>query len=488
MGEMGEFARLDATGQAELVRDGQVSATELVESAIRRVEALNPELNCVITDMAEKALAAASGQLPGGPFRGVPMLLKDLACHSAGDPFHEGMAFLKRLQWTEAEDQFLARKFREAGFVFVGKTNTPELGILPTTEPAAYGPTHNPWDLTRSPGGSSGGSAAAVAAGLVPVAHANDGGGSIRIPASHCGLVGLKPSRGRVSIGPDFGDVMSGLVSEHVVSRTVRDSAAVLDAVCGAMPGDPYVAPARERPYAQEVGADPGRLRVGLMTTPPGGQITSHPDCVAAAQAAASKLEALGHHVERAYPKALDDAELIATFLVRWTAGIAWNLKYWEGKTGQTIQAQDVEPSTWALAEVGRSHGAAEYLRAVEYHQRVARSVAEWWQEGFDLLLTPTTAEPATPLGAFDAPPEDPVAPIMRAVPLAVFTSAFNSTGQPAISLPLHWSAEGLPVGSQLVADYGREDQLIRVAAQLEAADSWTERWPALADAPLQVG
>jgi amidase len=485
---MSDFARLDATAQAELVRAGQVSAAELVESAVRRIEALNPELRAVITDLSEKAIAAANGPLPEGPFRGVPLLLKDLACHSAGDPFHEGMAFLKRLEWTESEDQYLAGKFRQAGFVFVGKTNTPELGILPTTEPAAYGPSHNPWDPSRSPGGSSGGSAAAVAAGLVPVAHANDGGGSIRIPASHCGLVGLKPSRGRVSLGPDFGDVISGLAIEHVVSRSVRDSAAVLDAVCGAMPGDPYVAPARQRPYVEELQVDPGRLRVGLMTTPPGGQITAHPDCVAAAQAAASKLEQLGHHVELAYPKAIDDSEYIATFLVRWTAGVAWNLKYWEGRTGKTIQAQDVEPSTWALAELGRSHGAPDYLRAVEYHQRVSRGLAEWWQEGFDLLLTPTTGEPATALGTFDAPSDDPVAPIMRSVPLAVFTAVFNATGQPAISLPLHWTADGLPVGAQLVAAYGREDQLIRVAAQLEAADSWAERWPALADAALEVG
>jgi len=485
---MSEFARLDATGQAELVRDGQVSATELVEGAVQRMEALNPQLNAVITDLSDKALAAAGGELPAGPFRGVPMLLKDLACHSAGDPFHEGMAFLKRLAWSEAEDTHLARKFREAGFVFVGKSNTPELGILPTTEPAAYGPTHNPWDLARSPGGSSGGSAAAVAAGIVPVAHANDGGGSIRVPASHCGLVGLKPSRGRVSQGPDFGDIISGLVAEHVVCRSVRDSAAVLDAVCGAMPGDPYVAPARQRPYIEEVGADPGRLRVGLTTTPPGGQINAHPDCVAAAHAAAAKLEQLGHHVEHAYPKAIDDSEYIATFLVRWTAGVAWNLKYWEGKTGKAIQAEDVEPSTWALAELGRSHAAADYLRAVEYHQRVARELAGWWEHDFDLLLTPTTGEPATPLGTFDAPPDDPVAPIMRAVPLAVFTAVFNATGQPAISLPLHWTADDLPVGAQLVAAYGREDQLLRVAAQLEAADSWAERWPALAGDPLGVG
>jgi amidase len=459
-----------------------------VEGAVRRIEALNPELNAVITDLSEKAIAAASAQLPQGPFCGVPMLLKDLMCHSAGDPFHEGMAFLKRLAWTESDDQHLARKFRDAGFVFVGKTNTPELGILPTTEPAAYGPTRNPWDTGRSPGGSSGGSAAAVAAGMVAVAHANDGGGSIRVPASSCGLVGLKPSRGRVSQGPDFGDVMSGLVCEHVVCRSVRDSAGLLDAISGEMPGDPHAAPAPARPYVQELGADPGRLRVGLMTTPPGGQIATHPDCVAAALAAAARLEQLGHAVEPAYPEALDDPDYVATFLVRWTAGVAWNIKYWEGKTGETIQAGDVEPSTWALAELGRTHGAADYLRAVEYHQRVTRAVAEWWQGGFDLLLTPTTAEPATRLGEFDPQPEDPVAPIMRAVPLAVFTAMFNATGQPAISLPLHWTADGLPVGAQLVAPYGREDVLIRVAAQLEEAEPWAGRWPALAEAPLGIG
>ncbi len=477
---MSELARLDATGQAQLVRDGEVSAAELVESAIGRVQAVNPELNAVITELFEKASATASGPLPDGPFKGVPMMLKDLACHSAGDPFHEGMAFLRRLRWTESEDQYLAGRFRDAGFVFLGKTNTPELGILPTTEPEAYGPTRNPWDLERSPGGSSGGSAAAVAAGLVPVAHANDGGGSIRIPASHCGLVGLKPSRGRVSLGPDFGDVISGLVAEHVVCRSVRDSAGVLDAICGTMPGDPYAAPDRRRPYSEELGTDPGRLRIGIMTTPPGGQFETHPDCIAAAQEVARMLEQLGHTVEQSHPAGVEDPEYIPSFLLRWTAGTAWSIKYWEGKTGRTIGSGDVEPSTWALAELGRSHSAADYLRAVEYHQRVTRRIADWWQQGFDLLLTPTTGEPATPLGTFAADTDNPVAPIMRSVPLAAFTAMFNTTGQPAISLPLHRTAEGLPVGAQLVASYGREDLLIAVAAQLEQAYPWAEHWPAL--------
>ncbi|HEX3510493.1 MAG TPA: amidase [Solirubrobacteraceae bacterium] len=479
---MSDVWRLDATAQAELVRSGEVTPQELVEGALERIESLNPILNAVIHDMSEKALASAAGAVSDGPFRGVPMLLKDLACHSAGDPYHEGMAFLKRHQWRAKDDTHLARRFREAGFIFAGRTNTPELGILPTTEPLAYGPSHNPWDTGRSPGGSSGGSAAAVAAGIVPLAHANDGGGSIRIPASHCGLVGLKPSRGRVSLGPDFGDVFSGLTIEHVVCRSVRDCAGVLDAISGAEPGDPYVAPARERPYVEELTAPPGRLRVGVMTRPPGGQFETHPDCVAAADAGAALLEDLGHDVERAYPAALDDGDYITSFLLRWTAGVAWNLKYWEAQTGDEITAADVEPSTWALAELGRTHSAADYLRAVEYHQKVTRQIAEWWEGGFDLLLTPTTAEPATELGEFAAPPDEPVAPIMRAVPLATFTAGFNTTGQPAISLPLHRREDGLPVGVQLVAAYGREDVLIRVAAQLEQAAPWGDRWPALAE------
>ena len=483
---MSDFAHRDATDQAELVRAGEVTPSELVEDALARIDSLNPQLNAVITDLSERAVAAARAPLPDGPFRGVPMLLKDLACHSAGDPFHEGMAFLKRLRWSEPEDTYLASKFRQAGFVFVGKTNTPELGILPTTEPVAYGATRNPWDLERSPGGSSGGSAAAVAAGMVAVAHANDGGGSIRIPASHCGLIGLKPSRGRVSLGPEFGDVFSGLTIEHVLSRSVRDSAAILDATCAPMPGDPYVAPARERPYREELDVEPGRLRIGLMTTPPGGQIDCHPDCVAAAHAAARLLEGLGHSVELDHPAALDDAEYIAAFLLRWTAGVAWILKYWEARTGQPIGAEDVEPSTWALAELGRTHTAPDYLGAVEYHQLLSRRIASWWDDGFDLLLTPTTAEPATPLGSFDAPPDQPAAPIMRAVPLATFTAGFNTTGQPAISLPVHLTADGLPVGAQLVAAYGREDLLIRVAAHLERGNAWSQRWPALEGAGAQ--
>src|SRR5919109_2330750 len=304
----------DATALAELVRSGEASPRELADAAIERIEALNPQLNAVITPLFEKGLAAADGELPAGPFRGVPMLVKDLICHTAGDPLHEGMRFLRELGWTEEEDTWLAGRFREAGFVILGKTNTPELGILPTTEPEAYGATRNPWDPERSPAGSTGGSAAAVAAGMVPLAHANDGGGSIRLPAAACGLVGLKPSRGRVSLAPGFGDVMSGLVAELCVARSVRDVATLLEWVADPPPGEPYVAPARERPYTEELEASPGQLRIGLMSEAPGGSVPIHPDCVAAAEDAGRLLESLGHAVERSHPGRLDDKQYIPSF------------------------------------------------------------------------------------------------------------------------------------------------------------------------------
>jgi amidase len=473
-----EEARQDATAQAELVRNGEASPAELVEGAIARIEALNPELNAVITPLFEKAREAAAGDLPDGPFRGVPMLLKDLQAHSAGDPFHEGMKHLRDLDWREAEDTWLVERFRAAGFVICGKTNTPELGILPTTEPEAHGPTKNPWDTERSPGGSSGGSAAAVAAGMVPVAHGNDGGGSIRVPASACGIVGLKPSRGRVTLGPEFGDIMTGLTNEHVLARSVRDSAAILDWIQGVAPGDPYAAPTPARPYAEEVGADPGKLRIGYWTDAPGEQFDVHPDCIAAVEDAAGLLESLGHGIAESHPQALDDPHYTERFIQRWTAGVAWNLDYWTRKTGKEVTSDGVEASTWALAEMGRTLSGVDYLRALEYQQRSARYAAEWWSAPYDLLLSPTMGEPPTTLGSFAPDPDDPTTPIFRSIPTAGFTAFWNSTGQPAISLPLYWSEDGLPIGIQLVAPLGREDVLIQVAAQLEEARPWADRVP----------
>jgi len=473
-----DLARLDATAQADLVRRGEASPVELVDAAIERIEAANGELNAVIHKLYDEGREAAAGELPDGPFKGVPFLLKDLGAALAGQPLHMGMQYLKDADFRSPIDTYLAQRFRQAGFVTIGKTNTPELGILPTTEPKAYGPSRNPWDTTRSTGGSSGGSAAAVASGMVPVAHANDGGGSIRIPASECGLVGLKPTRQRISEGPVIGDNMSGLTVELVVSRTVRDTAAILDAVHGPAPGDPYVAAPPTRPYSEEVGADPGKLRIGLLTEP---LLEAEPNAVVAeaARDAAQLLESLGHLIEESHPTGFEEMDIVDTFLTRWMAGQAATLDQLQIVVGREIGPGDVEPLTFALAEEGRRRSAAQYLTAVGQHQLISRMIAGWFESGFDLLLTPTLGEPPPPLGTFDDSGDDPTAPLMRGAQTATFTATFNVTGQPAISLPLHWSDDGLPIGVQLVAPFGEEDVLIRVASQLEEARPWADRIPA---------
>jgi amidase len=474
-----ELALLDATAQADLVRAGEATPVELTEAAIARIEALNGEVNAVIHPLFEQGLEEARGSLPDGPFKGVPFLLKDLGAAFAGQPLHMGMGFLERHDFRAPADTFLAQRFRAAGLVTIGKTNTPELGILPTTEPRTYGPTRNPWHGGHSAGGSSGGSAAAVAAGMVPIAHANDGGGSIRIPASNCGLVGLKPSRQRISEGPLVGDIMSGLTVELCVSRSVRDTAALLEAVHGPAPGDPYVAPPPERPYTEEVGADPGRLRIAIWDEP-AGEIEAHPEVLAATGVAAGALEDRGHTVERPDLSAMMAVDIVESFLTRWAAGQAAVLSQLGTVTGSEIGPDDVEPLTWALAELGRKRSAGEYLEAVGLHQAATRMFAGIHESGFDLLLTPTMGEPPPPLGSFDDSGPDPMAAFGRAFASGCFTAIFNATGQPAISLPLHWSAEGLPVGVQLVAPLGREDLLLRVASQLEQAVGWAGRTPDL--------
>jgi amidase len=473
-----DLALLDATAQAELVRTGQVSPLELVDSAINRIEKLNPELNAVIHPRFDRARdEAASADLPDGPFRGVPTLFKDLMCAVAGEPYHEGMRFLKDNDYRPHYTDNLVRRFRDAGFVCCGRTNTPELGLVPTTEPVAYGPTLNPWDASRTPGGSSGGSAVAVASGMVPVAHGTDGGGSIRIPASCNGLVGLKPSRGRTSLGPPWGQLSVILTCELVLARSTRDVAGALDALSKPFAGDPVVAPLPARPFSDDVRAAPGRLRIGILTSNPLGTGAVHSDCVTAAEDAGRLLESLGHHVQPSFPEAFADPEIFVPFTTLWTTDTAHYLDDFANLVGKPIAEEDVEPLTWALAESGRAVTGAEFREAVRVMEEVGRRAAAWW-EGFDLLLTPTLGEPPLPLGTLDTQPDNPLHGYIRAAEFVPFTVQFNVSGQPAISLPLYWNADGLPIGTQLVAPYGREDLLLRVAAQLEQARPWVDRRP----------
>ncbi len=477
---MRDLTFLDATAQADLVRKGEVKPSELVDAAIDRIEKVNPEINAVITPLFERARErATSTALDDGPFRGVPFLMKDLDVCTKGEPFHCGMRFLKDAGFVADHDGYLAAKFKQAGFVSLGKTNTPELGLTVTTEPKAYGPTRNPWNTEHSTGGSSGGSAAAVAAGLVPAAHASDGGGSIRIPASECGLVGLKPSRGRVSLGPDYGEYWRGLVISHVVTRSVRDSAAILDAVSGEMPGDPYVAPPPVRPFLREIDSEPRALRVGTMSSMPAGLGELHPDCAEALSVTSKVLEDLGHEVEESHPSALDAfAELTGNFMTVVASWTAAALAEWGAAVGRTINESDVEPATWGLAEMGRAVDAARYIGAGKWIDGYTRRMASWWAGGFDILVTPTITQPPPKLGELRPPEDDPLGHMDKVVGLIAFTPPFNVTGQPAVSLPLHWNADGLPIGIQLVAAYGREDLLFGLAAQLERALPWQERRP----------
>jgi amidase len=482
----GDLGALDATAQAELVRRGDLSALELVDAAITRIEKVNPELNAVIHPLFEKARTAArEAHTIDTPFGGVPIVLKDLDGSSAGDPLHLGNAALRDAGYVAGHDSYLFAKLRAAGCIPVGKTNTPEFGLLPTAEPKAYGPTRNPWNTEHSSGGSSGGSAAAVASGMVAVGHAGDGGGSIRIPASACGLFGLKPTRGRVSMGPDLGEAWAGLVVRHVVTRTVRDSAAILDVISGEMPGDPYTAVPPARPFAQEVGADPGRLRIGLHTSTPGSLAVTDDECVAATEDAGRLLESLGHHVEVAAPAAFDDLELLMAFSTVMAAGVVADVEELARMLGRAVTADDVERLTWAQYEQGRNESAIDYLRAVNGAHAWTRRMARWWApaeldgEAFDLLLTPTMAEPPPRLGEIDPNADEPFEALGRATPFAVYTAPFNVTGQPAMSVPLYWQAStDLPIGVQLAAAHGREDVLLRVAAQLEEARPWRDRRP----------
>ena len=469
---------LDATAQAELVASGKVSPAEMVNAAIERVERYDGALNALTYRWFEAARElASSSQLPVGPFRGVPYLLKDLYAAEAGKPLSNGSKAYKAADYISSEDTTLVSRYKASGLISIGRSNSPEFGSVPVTEPEAWGPTRNPWDLSRTPGGSSGGSAAAVAAGIVPIAHASDGGGSIRIPAACCGLVGLKVSQGRISMGPYRDE--SNLGVEHCVSRSVRDSARLLDATHGPGIGDVIIAPTPRRPFIDEVGADPGRLRIGFLDfNPRGGDV--HADCVDGVHKTAKLLESLGHHVEPGFPDIFSDNEIGRAFSMLWSTNMGTAIRRFSEALGREMTPDDIEAMNWAQAEFAKGVNGVDFSLAQASSIQFRRAIQSWWTKDWDLLLTPTLSAPPLPVGSMPNNPARPMTPLMTAGAWVSFTSQFNISGQPAISLPLHRNAEGLPIGMQLAAAYGREDVLIRVASQLEQAAPWAHLTPNL--------
>jgi amidase len=473
------YASYDGMGLAELVRRGEVSAAELVEEAIARIERHNPTLNAVVFELYDLAREAAKRQPApgeGGPFQGVPFLLKDILGDHEGVPSTSAVRMLKGIPMPV--DAELTRRFKRAGFIPLGKTNVPEIGTMPTTESHMYGPARSPWNPDHSTGGSSGGSAAAVAAGIVPIAHANDGGGSIRVPASCCGLVGMKPTRARNPLGPLAGDLMSGFVMEHVVSRSVRDSAAVLDCTAGPDVGDPYAAPPPERPYLEEVERDPGQLRIAFWPRNLDGSAI-HAECDHAVRETAAALEGLGHRVEEAVFD-VDMEELTAPFMAIWAAGAVATIESIARAVGREPKPDDFEPATWTLYESGKQVGGGQYLMALTTIHQIARRVAGFF-ETHDAWVSPTLARPPVRIGELDTRKSwEELQPMLT--DYLPFTPLFNATGQPAVSLPLHQTADGLPVGVQLVGRFGDEGLLYRLAGQLERACPWHERTPRIWD------
>ena len=494
MSGFSDYDKYDGLGLAELVRKKEVKPSELVEEAISRIERLNPQLNAVIYKMYELARKTATGDLPDGPFKGVPFLMKDLLMAYAGVPLTNGSRFFK--DFVPDHDSELVNRFKAAGIIVVGKSNLPEFGLVPITEPELFGPTNNPWDLARTPGGSSGGSAAAVAARMVPLAHASDGGGSIRMPASCCGVFGLKPTRGRTPIGPDFGEAWRGLHCDHVLTRSVRDSAAMLDATAGPDVGAPYYAAPPARPFLTEVDTDPGRLRMAFTSEPFLGDVVDK-DCVKGLEATVRLCQDLGHEIVQAAPQ-IDWKAFARAFLTIVCVETRAAIKEAEVLLNRKASFKDFEPSTWVLGLLGRQCRAPEFSRCLNLAQFTAREVGEFFEK-YDVLLTPTLARPPVATGELQL--KGIRAAVMRllgrvnagrlintlsgieALSQHVFgfmpyTPLFNVTGQPAMSVPLYWNNEGLPIGMQFVGRYGDEATLFRLASQLERARPWSERVP----------
>jgi len=474
MSGLTDLAALDAIAQAELLRRREVTTLELVDAAIARVEKVNPAVNAVVLKMYDQARATARATLPAGPLSGVPFLLKDFLAEYAGVPFTEGSAYLGN--FIPAEDSELVRRYKRAGLVFIGKTNTPELAVGPTTEPRLFGPTRNPWDTDRTAGGSSGGAAAAVASGMVPMAHGNDAGGSIRVPAACSGVFGLKPTRARNPLGPHYGDLMSGLVAEHALTRSVRDSAALLDASSGPDLGDPYWAPPPARPFLQEVGAPVGKLRIAYSTrTISGAGVDPH--SVAAVDDAATLCAELGHEVVEAMPT-INPERFFLSFTTVLAAGFTWAIDDWTRRLGRAPIEDQFEPFVWAFTGRGRQVTAPDYLIALQDLQQISRTVAHFFVD-HDVWLTPMLGEPPVPLGTFayqgGTDPFELRRKMARFTPFSYFA---NATGQPAMAVPTYWTPTGLPVGNQYIGRFGDEATLFRLAAQIEAARPWTKRRP----------
>lgn len=468
-----EYDACDAVDMARLVKNKEVTPEELLETAIERTEALNPKLNAVVYKMYDQAREAIQAGLPEGPLMGVPFLVKDLSAHCLGVPTTAGCRLFA--DYVPDHDSDLVTSYKEAGLVIYGKTNTPEFGLTVTTESVLLGDCHNPWNLERTTGGSSGGAAAAVASGMVPVAHASDGGGSIRIPASCCGLFGIKPTRGRVPSGPDRGEGWAGMSCHHVVSRTVRDSAIFLDVARGPTPGDPYWAPPLSAPYIEEVVQDPGKLKVAFTTVPPSG-IAADPECVTATENAAKLCESLGHSVEEASPDF--DVELFSeSTLPIISVNIAAEVSSRLELLNRELRDDDVEFVTASFVERGLAISGSDYVKAVHGIHAIGRQVAPFFQK-YDILLSPVLLAPPIPLGILGLNTEDLQKYGEDFGRFFGFTNLFNATGQPSMSVPLHWSADGLPVGLQFTASFGNEALLFRLAAQLEQAQPWKDKRP----------
>ncbi|MGK5093918.1 amidase [Deltaproteobacteria bacterium TL4] len=490
-----EYGDYDGLGLAELVKLKVISPLELVEEAISRIESVNPKLNAVITPMYEEAKRIAESPLPEGPFTGVPFLLKDLLGTYAGVRFTKGCKAYEH--YIPNHDAEIVKRFKAAGLITLGKTNTPEFGLMGVTEPKLFGPTLNPWNTAHTPGGSSGGSAAAVASGMVPMASAGDGGGSIRIPASCCGIFGIKPSRGRTPLGPDHGESWQGAVVDHVVSRTVRDSAAMLDAVCGPSSGDPYLIKPPAHSYMAEILKQPGKLKIAYSTQSPLGTLVDR-ECVNAVEKAVDLLRNLGHHVIEQQPE-YDGMALAKAYLMIYFGEVAADIAQIESDIGRPARCEDVEDATWTIGLLGRAYSARDFVISKRTWNDFARAMGTF-HEKYDLYLTPTLAAPPVKTGELQPNFLEAMgAKVINKIELGghilkhtgfieqlahksfeklPFTQLANLTGQPAMSVPLHWSESGLPCGVQFIAKMGDEATLFRLAAQLEKAAPWKDHRP----------